>query len=76
MKISALATEVSELNMRIGELTEMLKASSQNAFEMARQMSGLLKQLGKKDRQIAERKRPKLTYCADRQMCLPSRCQH
>lgn len=35
VRISALAAEVSELNKRGGELTEMLKVGSQNASEMA-----------------------------------------
>ena len=52
--ISGLTAEVSELNRRVGELTEMLRASNQNALGMSRQISELLEQLKEKDRKIEE----------------------
>lgn len=53
-RISALTSEVSGLNRRVGELTDMLKASYVSASETAVQMSELLRQLKDKDRKIAE----------------------
>jgi len=50
--ISGLTAEVSELNKRVSGLTEMLRASNQNALEMSRQISELLEQLKEKDRKI------------------------
>ena len=66
VRISALAAEVSELNKRVGELTEKLKAGSQNAFEMARLVSGLLEQLWEKDRKIAELQSEVKASCKNR----------
>lgn len=53
-RISALTSEVSVLNRRVGELTDMLKASYVSASETSMQMSELLRQLKDKDRKIAE----------------------
>lgn len=53
-RISALTSEVSGLNRRVGELSDMLKASYVSASETAMQMSELLRQLKDKDRKIAE----------------------
>ena len=53
-RISALTSEVSGLNRRVGELTDMLKASYVSASETAVQMSELLRQLKNKDKKIAE----------------------
>ena len=66
VRISAFSTEVSELNKRVGELTEMLKVSSQNASEMARPVSGLLEQLEGKNRKIAELQSEVKVGCKDR----------
>ena len=45
---------ISELTDKISELTELLRKSNEATSAMAVQMSGLLKQLGEKDRKIAE----------------------
>ena len=45
---------ISELTDKISELTELLRKSNEATSAMAVQMSELLKQLGEKDRKIAE----------------------
>ena len=55
-RISVLTSEMSVLNRKAGELTGISQASYVSASETARQISELLKQLGEKDRKIAELK--------------------